>query len=66
MARLAKTHDKASALTVLAHTLTCAIYVIWEPDTAVELDTFPPTYQSSADEPDVSRHAYGMRLNPAF
>ena len=40
LARLAKKHDKGKALSILAHKLACAVYVMLKRKTAFDLEQF--------------------------
>jgi len=53
LARLAKKHDKGTALTILAHKLARAVYDMLKRKTAFDIDRFLRTSGSRASEPGV-------------
>jgi hypothetical protein len=66
LARVEKTQDKGTALTILAQKLARAVYDRLRRQVAVKRDTFFQRSGRGADEPGASRDTHGMNLHKAL
>jgi transposase len=64
LARLEKKHDKGKALSIFAHKLARAVYVMLKRHTAFDLEQFLCPSGSSAGEPGAELDTEGRSLNP--
>ena len=66
LARMATTHGKGKALTILAHRLARAVYDLLKRETACAMAKFLQSSRSRAGEPDAELATHGISLNRAY